>query len=314
MEYLLILVIVNIIFLGLLVPLSKFLAVFTLRTILILGGASIFLGFSLPLALNLFHSTYVAPIYALAVISLAVVLGKSKPIFEDELSGARSVAEEPKGIVEELDNSSEEQESIIEAPGVLTKEPEGIVEELASSSEEQECIIKAPEVITEEPVCLAEEEVIIIGPEIEVEIPDVKSLTVMDDEYGVIAMEETCAVEVVPLTDANHTSMEEAVEVPVPLEEDDILTIIEAGFTARAQGNPALAMSIFTRGMKLNPDPRLAMLLFKEVSDLYKEIGQYYLAAAALRTLVESGSGLKPGELRYLQEQADYLEEMLKNQ
>lgn len=96
-------------------------------------------------------------------------------------------------------------------------------------------------------------------------------------------------------------------------QEQDIFSIIKAGFDARSMGDTALALGLFIRGLDYSHDPQLSLLMAKEISDIYKESGQYFLAATILRSLADSGSGLSLPEQRVLLEQAGYLEQMEPN-
>lgn len=96
-------------------------------------------------------------------------------------------------------------------------------------------------------------------------------------------------------------------------EQLDIFSLINAGFDARSKGDAALALGFFLRGLDYSYDPRLSLYMAKEISDIYKESGQYFLAAAILRALADSGSGLSLSERGVLLEQAEFLEQMDNN-
>lgn len=96
-------------------------------------------------------------------------------------------------------------------------------------------------------------------------------------------------------------------------QEQDIYSMIKAGFDARSRGDTALALGLFIRGLDYSHDPQLSLLMAKEISDIYKESGQYFLAATILRSLTDSGSGLSLPERKVLLEHAVYLEQMETN-
>lgn len=92
--------------------------------------------------------------------------------------------------------------------------------------------------------------------------------------------------------------------------EQDIFFIIKAGFDARSMGNTAFALGLFIRGLDYSHDPQLSLLIAKEISDIYKEVGQYSLAATILKSLADSGLGLSLIERQVLLEHAVFLEQM----
>jgi len=88
--------------------------------------------------------------------------------------------------------------------------------------------------------------------------------------------------------------------------------LIDSGFTRKHRGDYLGAAVTFFRALQMQPEPKLAVLLATEVSDIYREAHQYWQAVEILNTLLESWRNeLDPETVARLEIRTNQLHELL---